>query len=214
MGQISLSMLVEMLKGSGIRAEMAFPAEKINRITDVVAAVSLGEADGGKHRVTVLIEVFAPKEKGGTACQQKGLEICALMERNGAVCSQGRCDFLAKANVFRVPVEAVFQEDRQFTVDMGGKELRYLCQLSLEQKKASGTELDNSPWEFTVEEFFPWGKEGTLGVTEPFQLDVHYAGVLERYEDCTLTEKQRIPEATGMRQIRKGKASRRIFTSE
>ena len=215
MGQISIAMLVEMLKGNGIRAENAYPAERISRITEPVAALSLEEADGEKQTVTVLVEVLGPKEGGAAVCQQKGLEVCALMERNGAVCKQGRCDFLAKANVFRVPVKAVFQEGRQFDVRMGSTTLRYLRSISMEQEKvASADTLDSAPWVFTLEEFFPWGMESTLSVTEPFDLDLLYADRVERYEDCTLTEKRRIPEASGMRQILKGKARGRVFTSE
>ena len=215
MGQVSIPVLVEMLKSKGIRTEKAFPPEQISRVTEPVAAISLEETDSEKHTTTVLVEIFGPADQGGAVCQDKGAVVCAALESVGGVCKQGRCEFLAKANLFRVPVKAVFQEDKQFTVAIGTSTLRYLTALSMEQTKSSSAEsLDGSAWIFTLEEFFPWGKESTLGLTEPFELNVYYAGYVERYESCRLTERKRIPEALGMRQIRKGKASNRILTAD
>lgn len=215
MGQISLTQVVSLLSAGGVRAEAAFPADRITRIVTPVAAVSLGEVDQEKSTVTALVEVLGPKESGGYACQQKALEVCNILADAGAVCRQGGCNFLSKGNVFRVQVEAVFSTAEPFTIATGEMVLSYASGFSAEQKVDSTyTSLQNALWEFTVEEFFPWGVQDTLGVEEPFQLDVRCAGNIERYEECTWTERKRVAEKTGIRQTRKGKANSRILTAE
>lgn len=215
MGQVSLSQVVALLSAGGVRAETAFPAERITRITEPVAAVSLGQVDQEKSTVTVLVEVLGPKESGGYACQQKALTACTILADAGAVCKQGGCTFLSKGNVFRVQVEAVFSTAEPFTIATGTLTLSYACGFSAEQKvDSSYTSLQNAPWEFTIEEFFPWGVLVTLDPTEPFKLDVRCAGNVERYEECTWTGQKRVAEKTGIRQIRTGKATKRILTLE
>jgi len=73
--------------------------------------------------------------------------------------------------------------------------------------------LQDAPWEFEIEEFFPWGVQVTLEPEEPFQMDVRSGGKIERYETCKWTERRRISEKTGIRQFRKGKAQSRTLTS-
>lgn len=215
MGYISPAQVVDLLNAGGIRTETAFPAERITRIAEPVAAVSLAEVDQEKSTVTVLVEILGPKESGGYVCQQKALEACSILADAGAVCCQGGCEFLNKGNVFRVPVKAVFCTAEQFTIATGDLMLTYVCGFSAEQVLDSTvTSLQDAPWEFTVEEFFPWGVQDTLEAEEPFELDLRCAGNIERYEECQWIRRQRIAEELGIRQIRKGKATGRILTSE
>lgn len=215
MGSISVEEVVQLLSDGGIRAAAAFPAERITRITEPVAAVSLAQMDQEKQTATVLVEILGPQESGGHVCQQKALTACAILADAGAVCKQGICDFLSKSNVFCVKVEAVFSAVEPFTIVTGTLTLSYACGFSSEQKVDSTyTSLQDAPWEFSIEEFFPWGIQITVGPAEPFQVDVRCAGNVERYEQCTWTERKRISEKTGIRQIRKGKAKGRILTSE
>lgn len=215
MGQMSIAEVVQLLTNSGIRTETAFPAERITRITEPVAAVSLSDLDQEKGNITVLVEILAPKEAGGYVCQQKALEICTVLANAGAVCHQDSCEFLGKGNIFRVQIKAVFDDALPFTVTVGTRVLQYLCSFSAEQERTSTeVSLENTGWEFTVEEFFPWGVWNTLEADEPFEMDVNCMGNIERFEDCIWTYRQRIPGKTGIRQIRKGKADGRILTAE
>ena len=215
MGQISLMRVVSLLSAGGVRAEAAFPAERITRITEPVAAVSLGQVDQEKSTVTMLVEILGPKESGGYVCQQKAMTACTILADAGAVCKQGECAFLSKGNVFRVPVEAVFSTAETFTIATGALKLAYACGFSAEQKVDSTyTSLEEAPWEFTIEEFFPWGVVETLYVTGPFDLNLRCGSDIERYEECTWTERKRIAEKNGIRQIRIGKAVGRILTTE
>ena len=224
MGQMILDEVTQLLLAGGIRAESAFPSERITRITEPVAAVSLEKADLSARTVTVLAEILGPQENGGYLCQKKALQACAILEEAGATCTVGGCDFLNKGNVFRVPVKATFrgmarstelEEVPGFTIVTGPLTLTYACGFSAEQAvKSSTTSLQNAPWEFVVEEFFPWGVQDTLEADEPFMLDIRSLGNVERYEDCSWTERKRIVEERGIRQIRKGKAEGRILTIE
>lgn len=214
MGQISLTQVVSLLSIDGVRADTAFPAERITRITEPVAAVSLAQVDQEKCTVTMLVEILGPKESGGYACQQKALTACEILAEAGAVCKQGGCSFLSKSNVFRVPVEAVFSTAEPFTIVTGTLKLSYACGFSSEQKVSSTyASLQDAPWEFEIEEFFPWGVQVTLEPEEPFQMDVRSGGKIERYETCKWTERRRVSEKTGIRQFRKGKAQSRALTS-
>lgn len=223
MGSISLAQVVDLLNAGGIRAETAFPAERITRITGPVAAVSLAEVDQEKNTVTVLVEILVPKESGGYVCQQKALAAYSILADAGAVCSQGGCEFLNKGNVFRVSVRAVFrslarssnlESIPEYTIITGPLTLQYACGFSAEQALDSTvTSLLDAPWEFTVEEFFPWGVQDTLEADEPFMLDLRCMGNIDRFEECKWTHRQRIAEELGIRQIRKGKAKGRIITS-
>ena len=221
MGTMILDKVVQLLSDGGIRAEVAYPAERITRITEPVAAVSLEKADHKSHTVTVLVEILGPKESGGYICQKKALEACAILEEAGAVCCQEGCDFLSKGNVFRVPVKAVFRGTArtdeleampEYEIITGTLTLDYACGFSSEQKKGSTGTLESASWEFTVEEFFPWGVQDSLEVSTPFTLELRNQGNAERYLNCEWTSRKRVAEELGIRQIRTGKAKSRILT--
>ncbi len=224
MGQMIVGKVVHLLKNGGIRAEVAFPGERITRISEPVAAVSLEKADLDKFTATVLVEVLVPQESGGYLCQQKALEACAILEKDGAVCSQGGCEFLSKGHVFRVPVKATFRGTARandlvsipkFTVTTGDLTLYRAVGFSAKQTlSAQGESLYNTGWEVTVEEFFPWGTMDTMAPAEPFELELECMGNIECYENCRWTHRQRIAEEKGIRQFRTAKATGRSITSK
>jgi hypothetical protein len=224
MGQMIVDKVIGLLSAGGIRADAAYPAERITRITEPVAAVSLENADFGKQTVTVLVELLASQEKGGYLCQKRALEASAILEEAGAVCSQGSCTFLPKGHMFRVPIRAVFRGVARtntveaapgYTITTGELELSYACGFSSEQElKSETTALQETPWEFTVEEFFPWGVADTLAAEEPFTLDLTCKGRIERYSNCKWLSRKRVAEEKGIRQFRTGRATARFQMSE
>jgi hypothetical protein len=222
MGQLILDEVIGLLRDGGIRADAAFPPESIQRITSPVAAVSLEKVDLGKRSTEVRVEILAPKESGGYACQKKALEVCVILEAAGATCCQENCEFLNKANVFRVPVKAVFRGASRpnnheampkYTVTAGDMTLQYVCGFSAQQKVTATSNWQNAPWEVTVEEFFPWGVLPTLEPEEPFQLKLRCMGKTEHYENCRWSGNKRIAEELGIRQIRTASATGRSITS-
>lgn len=222
MGTMIVDKVVQLLSDGGIRAEAAYPAERITRITEPVAAVSLEKADHKNHTVTVLVEILGPKESGGYICQKKALEAGAILEEAGAICCQEGCVFLSKGNVFRVPIKAAFRGTArtdeleampEYEITTGTLTLDYICGFSSEQVlNSTVTLLQDAPWEFTVEEFFPWGIQDSLEVETPFTLELRNQGNAERYSNCEWTSRKRIAEELGIRQIRTGKAKSRILT--
>ena len=223
MGQMIVDQVVQLLNGGNVRTEAAFPSGKIIRVTEPVAAVSLEKADMAEHSAVVLVEVLAPRESGGYACQKKALEVCKILEEEGAVCVQGRCSFVGQSDLFRVPVKATFygifrpntaQALVQPVLVAGGMTLERMCDFSARQEVVGTNSIYDAPWEFTVEEFFPWGEFNTLEPDEPFTMDLRYEGNIERFEQCRWTHRERIKERGGIRQIRKGKATGRSLTGE
>ena len=215
MGRVILDRVVRELSAGGIRTETAFPATEITRIVTAVAAVSIDEVNRQKHTVTILVEIFAPQNGGGYACQDKAVDACDILEGMGAVCRQGSCSFVNKGNVFRVPVWAVFQEENvlEFEIVTGPLRLNYACGFSAEQVRGTSTEsMQELPWEFTVEEFFPWGTLDTLEADEPFELYLRSDGGTEQFDDCKWTQRKRMTEERGIRQIRTGTATKRWLT--
>lgn len=223
MGQLIVDHVITLLNDGGIRANHSYPATNIQRVTEPVAAVSLAKADLKDHTVQVLVEILAPKEGGGYACQKEALKACLILEAAGAICCQDGCAYIPKANFFRVPVKAVFKGTvtsagietlPDYTVVAGGITLRYVRDFSAKQAvTVSGASLRNAPWEITVEELIPWGVEDSLEPDEPFQMDLRCMGNIERFEGCTWSKRERIAEESGIRQIRTAKATGRILTS-
>ena len=222
MGGLILDSVVNMLKNGGIRAEAAFPAERITRVTEPVAAVSLDKADQKSQTVTVRVDILGPKESGGYICQKKALEACEILESGGAVCCQEGCQFLSKGNVFCVTVRAVFpgtarsdgmEEVAKFSITLGTLPLNHACGFTAEQiPDSTGALMPNAFWKFTLEEFFPWGVMDGLEVSEPFSLELRHLNNVEQYTNCQWTGKKRIAEESGLRQIRTGKAEARALT--
>ena len=215
MGSMTVREVIQMLDEGGIRAEEAFPAQLISRVTAPVAAVSLWEVDQEKDTVTIQVEILGPKESGGYACQSKAQEACRILAVAGAVCRQGSCSFQSKSNLFRVQILAVFVPQEQVTITAGQWLLSYACGFSSEQTKEDEADsLEGMPWEITVEEFFPWGVQDTLEQEEPFVLEVHCLGNVEHYAGCRWIYRKRKAEKAGLRQVRKATAISRSLTSE
>lgn len=214
MGQMSIGGVVSLLRTQNIPAEAAFPPESISRITQTVAAVSMDEAVSDQKTVTILVDVVTPREIGGYVCQQKAQEICAILVNAGAVCHQGKCTYSREGSIFLVPVKATFQDVEPFTVVTGTLTLPYACGFSAEQvPDADGTISQSGAWEFTVEEFFPWGVLDTLEAESPFLLELRSMENAERFWSCRWISRKRIAEKMGIRQIRKGSATKRSVTS-
>lgn len=222
MGQMIIDKVVQLLSAGGIRAEAAYPAGRITRVEGAVAAVSLEQVDHAAGNTVVLVEILAPRQSGGYACQKKALEACTVLEAGGAVCTQGKCSFVRHSDLFRVPVKAEFQGIARAAaleaplkpvLVAGGMTLDRMRGFSAQQSATgSNTSIYTAPWTFTVEEFFPWGVFNTLEPDEPFTLDLRCGNDVERFERCVWTHRERIAETGGIRQIRKGKAEGRSLT--
>lgn len=219
MGQSILDVVVQLLNDGGVPAAPAMPEEDMQVIHSPVAAVSLEKVDRIEGSATVLVEVVAPIKSGARRCQMRALDVCQILTNAGAQCVQGNCIFISKAALFRVQVTALFYgiarsdswEGRSaYTVSIADVPLGYVRSFSAEQTvDEENSALSCAAWTFTLEEFFPSGAQEPEDPQEPFVLCFAGADATETFSGCTLTQRQRLHSAEGIRQIRKGKATGR-----
>ena len=218
MGTLILDMVVDLLNEGGLRAEAAQPAGDMTAVQGVVAAVSLERVDQADESVTVMVEMVGPVKLGARECQKTALEALEILRSAGGVCQMGKCTFISKADIFCIPVTAVFygtaspqewQPRRGYTVTMAGADLQHVTGFSAGQKAEEGITLADAPWEFTLEEFLPVGAQEPEDPAENFALAVSYGSEAEHYIGCKLTARQRVAEKNGIRQIRRGMAEQR-----
>lgn len=218
MGKSILDTVITLLNDGGVPAAPAQPEEKMLIIHTPVAAVSIEKVDTALGSVTVMVEVVAPIKSGGKRCQKRALEVCRILREAGAECVQGNCTFHSRPALFRVPVTAVFYgtalaEDwipRQapYQVTLGNAVLLNLISFSAEQKvDEEYSDLDDAPWQFTLEEYFPTGTEEQEDPRAPFGVYIAKGDKEEVFTGCKMTSRQRTITPEGIHQIRKGRAS-------
>jgi len=201
LGKLILEQVVKALNDVGIRAERACPGRIMPAITDIAAAVSLGESEIREKPVTVLVTVLAPASMGAAACEDAALEAGEVLRVLGGECNIRVCRFDGRTGLFSTAVTAAFS--RNMEIRMESKDLKHV--VSMEAWRAVDEEIssiDGALWYFRLEEFIPWGEEADSNVGEPFSLKngkVTFTG-------CRWTSYKRITEANGITQIREGYA--------
>lgn len=226
MGKSILNTVIDLLNDGGIPAAPAQPAGKMLIVHGPVAAVSIEKVDTAGGFVSVLVEIVGPMDGGAERCQNRALTVCNILSGAGGACEQGSCSFQGKGALFRVPVTARFYgtatEDDwtprpTCTVKIDGAILEYVESFSAQQVKEEPAEeeeekpLSSAPWSFTLEESFPVGTKEPADPQEPFFLRFTGPQGSQIFSGCTLTARQRIYTAEGIRQIRKGIAVSRTL---
>lgn len=221
MGQSILNIVVQLLNDNGLPAEPAQPAATMTTVHRPVAAVSLERADRASKSVTVLVEIVTPVFYGALRCQNRALDACEILTKNGAVCCQGECTFDNRLGMFITPVKAVFSgitlSDNWIavtpnTVSINGQDLPYCVSFTAEKEvdeiRPTLAEVD---WTLSLEEFFPAGVTEPEELEEPFIISVTSQGKRETYPSCTLTQIRRIATPEGIRQLRTATTSERAL---
>ena len=220
MGTLILDMVVDLLNEGGVRAEAAQPAGNMTAVQLAVAAVSLEEVDQESGSVTVLVEIVGPSKIGARRCQQRALDAFEILCNAGGICRQGKCTFLSKADMFCIPVTAVFygtatsegwQPSAHFEVMISGTSLPHVREFSAAQEiGAEVTSLAEMGWTFSLEEFFPAGTEEAVDdPAEPFEVTLSDGSRCESYIGCNFMSRERTLEENGIRQVRRGTAQQR-----
>lgn len=217
MGKSIIDVVVDLLMEGGIRAAPAQPPGTMLVVHAPVAAVSIDNVDTAEGTVEVLVEVVAPIKSGGEQCQKRALEACRILREAGAQCEQGNCTFHGKPTLFRVPVKAKFYgtalaEDwiprARCDVTLAGVELTHINSFTAQQVvDEEHTTLEQAPWVFTLEEFFPVGTREQDSPAEPFEVQMG----TQYFTGCTMTECRRIYTVHGVQQTRKGIAETRTI---
>lgn len=208
MGQLILEKVVTALKEAGIPTERGYPARKMPLLTETVAAVSLQGVSLREQTLTALVTIFAPAELGAMACEETALAAANALTAMGGSCEIAACSFDGRAGVFCEKLTATFLTAVP-VVKLGDVKLQYVeaftCWRTVDED-AGITTLDDAPWNFRLEEFFPVDALEEEAPEEPFYLIHINENGSETFSECQWTYQRRVWSETGTRQIRLGTA--------
>lgn len=206
MGKLILEKTVDTLRSAGFSVERGFPAGAIPTVTEPVCAVNLKQANLRQQTATVLVTVLSPMELGASACEEAALEAARILSEMGGKCTVNACTAQEKVDLFSSEVTAQFFTSVPKVV-LGGQALQsvtaFTCWRTVDEEI---TNLDDAPWCFRLEEFFPLGVEEELEPEEPFLLLHISEHGSKTFSNCTWTYQRRVWSADGTRQIRLGQA--------
>ena len=225
MGKSIVEIVIDLMRGSQIRADRAYPGQLMPAVETMVAAVGLKRMDQSNSTATVEVSVMTPGHLGAGECEDNAVWICRLLKSVGGSCSLTKAEHIVGANLFRVSVDAVFHGQEtingwedvpvapSFDVQLGNTYLNHAVSFTAYRAvKDENEEIDGTPWHFTVEERFPLDAEEEESPQEPFEITVSRIGITETFSGCVLDIHKRILENDGLRQIREGTANSRKVT--
>lgn len=221
MGTI-VSAVIDTLRDAGIRADEAYPGGRIPALTGPVAAVRLGKIDRSVRSTAVQVVLMGPAKSGGSTCERTALQAIEALQAMGGTCRKEVCKFDELADVFYIEVEAEFFGTAKadtwspgpgFAVTIGQQSMDCAVAFSL-QRAVSGTETDiqNAPWQFTLEELLPPDSTEPPDPKEPFTMTVVRSRFDEVFTGCRFTSVKRQDTLRGVSQIRTGTAETRTAT--
>lgn len=206
MGQLILENTVTALSDAGIPARRGYPSDTMPVITQPVAAVSLKQAQLRGQTLTVLVRILSPGTLGASACEEAALAAGEVMTGLGGECAVSQCSFDGRTGLFSSDVTTQFLTEVP-VVKINGTQRKYVeaftCWRTVDED-AGITELDDAPWYFRLEEFFPADVETEDEPEEPFLLTHSSITGTEMFRSCRWTYQRRIWGSTGIRQIRLG----------
>lgn len=198
--------VLTVLQDADISAMRACPGQHMTAITEPTVTVALQSGAPDEQTVTILTTVFVPAVSGQAVCEEMAVQVAQLVSGIGGSCRLKQCDFDGRLGLFVQEITGQFQTDRP-TVKLNGKLLPYAsaftCWRSIDPD-AGIVDLEDAPWEFRLEEFFPANAISGRDDTEPFALLFISQDGSESYRSCHWTYWKRIWSATGVRQIRLG----------
>lgn len=219
MGQTIVSMVIEALQGSGIRADEAYPGSRIPALTGAVAAVRLGKVDRSVRTTAVQVVVMSPAGSGGSVCENTALQAVDALQDMGATCTKEICKFDEMADVFYIEISAVFfgtpgpekwSAGPGYSIRINIQPMEHVTGFSITRKTDDGvTAIGDALWQFTLEELLPPGTSEPVDPAEPFSLTVIRSKGQETLEGCTWTSVKREDTLRGIGQIRTGTAASR-----
>ena len=201
---------VQALNDAGILAKRACPGGKTIMPSGPVAAVSLQQAALRGQTMTVQAVILSPMESGQALCEETAMAAGEVLTALGGNCEVGACGFDGRAGLFQETVTAKFLTAIP-KVKLENTLLQYVeaftCWRTVDEDLEI-TDLDDAPWQFRLEEFFPLDALEEEEPEEPFTLTHISESGTETYYECKWTYQRRAWGATGTRQIRLGSAQR------
>lgn len=206
MGKLILSNVMAALDGAGFPVERGYPARGVSAISGPVCAVNLLKADLREQTATALVTVLSPESLGAAACEDAALSAAAVLAELGGKCAVGQCGLNGRTGLYSMEVTAQFYTSTPM-VSLEGEQLAYVTAFTCWRTVDDDIpELDDAPWNFRLEEFFPVGTEDDPGPEEPFFLIHTSANGTLTFTGCVWTYQRRVWSADGVRQIRLGMA--------
>lgn len=211
--------VIAALHSANIRADEAYPGNRIPALTGSVAAVRLGKLDRSVRTTAVQVTVMSPAAAGGAQCENTALRAVEALQEMGGTCVKNVCKFDEMADVFYIDIEATFfgtaKEGKWsagpgYSISIGAQPMEHVVSFSVQRAVSDEvTQLGNAPWTFTMEELLIPGTSEPPDPAEPFVLSVSRSNGDEQFTGCRFTSQQRQDTIRGVTQIRKGTAESR-----
>lgn len=224
MGYAIVNAVIEKLREADIRADMAWPGQKMPDIKAVAAAVSLQLADRAEKLERVKVSVFTPAGMGGAVCEAAGKQVCDVLQAMGANCIQNACEFQSNTGLFRTEVLGSFlteqptQPDTEpvvytFSAMIGEKTVDHLVSATAYRmwNEETGTVLDT--WTVQLVEQIT-GLEDDHQVEEPFEIRLTRNDQTDVYSGCRWSSWRRVLDSSGLKQTRSAVAQSRVTRTE
>ena len=206
MGKLMLDNVTQALRDGGFSVERGYPAGKLAVISGPVCAVNLQQANLREQTAAALVTVLSPAEQGAAACETAALEAAQILSELGGKCSVEKCGFDGRTGLFSAQITAQFYTSiPKVTID-GQQLMRIVAFTSWRTVDDEITDLEMAPWQFRIEEFFPVGTGEEPEPSVPFMLIHICENGSQTFTECEWTYQRREWSASGIRQIRLGKA--------
>ena len=208
-----VAMVMDALRGGGVRARRGYPGEKYIRPEVPVAAVKIYSVEG--QTVVVAAEVFAVRAED---CENTADTAIDALEAAGFTCTAGSCQFQEKMGLFslRILVRRVEAAKLPCTFYLNKVEMPYVTAFSASStaevyqytSEEGTTEIlqGTKVWTLTVEELIPADVTPEEDSQESFSLAVQRDGGTEGYTACRWETVRREETAEGVRQVRIAKS--------
>lgn len=206
MGKLMLNNVVQTLRSAGMAVERGYPGQKLASITKPVCAVNLLSADLRNQTATARVTVISPADLGAAACENAALNVAEVLAETGGKCDVLACALNGRTGLFEAEVTAKFLTNSPKLL-LNSVELNHAVAFTYWRTVDDEiTDLEEAPWGFRLEEFFPTGSDEDEDPDSPFTLGhITYTGFYT-FSNCCWTYVRRIWGADGIRQIRLGTA--------
>ena len=218
MGTI-VTLVIEALRGAGIRSDEAYPGRRIPALTGAVAAVRLGKMDRSVRTTAVQVVVMSPAKSGGSVCETNALRAVRVLQNMGGTCVKSICKFDEMADVFYIEIEVTFfgtaLEDGWlpgpgYAIAIGLQPMEQVVSFSAERSTDKDTPtISDAVWQFTMEEQLLPGDGEPPDPQEPFTITITRESGRESFDGCRWTLVRREETIRGVTQVRKGTAESR-----
>ena len=218
MGLQRINEVIEALQSAGIRADRGYPNTGMPYPSAPVVAVNLHSQSA--EEVALAVTVYCSVADSGILCEDKALEVAAVLEGIGAVCQVGSCSFSGKTGLFSATVLTKWVEETEEeeeapatqpaevppTVLFNDEALPYATGFSAQRSaEVSSVGAADGVWTVTVEELIPLESVTFGAPTEKFSLAVQRDSMTETYSNCYLETLLRRETSQGLYQKRVAK---------